>query len=298
MLAPTYVSENAPRGIRGLLIGFYQLFETMGAMIAFFIDYGSLLHIPGHASWIVPLAMQALPPILIFGSILLCPESPRWLASQDNWEETTKVLVKVRHLPSDHPYIQQELLELRTALEEERRSAGGNGFWALQKECWLIPGNRNRALLSIGLMVCQQWTGVDNKQTNAINYYAPTIFTSLGITGESNSLLATGVYGIVKMVSCGIFITFLADTLGRRWSLVWTAFAMWIFMFYLGFYVRFDAPATGAPISSAGLIGADWLWQISLERMDELFGVTDFSAIDNLELGKKEQAIESVHIES
>ena len=82
-------------------------------------------------------------------------------------------------------------------------------------------------------------------------YYAPTIFTSLGITGESNSLLATGVYGIVKMVSCGIFIPFLADTLGRRWSLVWTAFAMWIFMFYLGFYVRFEDPATGAPISSA-----------------------------------------------
>lgn len=37
MVAPTYVAENAPRGIRGLLIGFYQLFETMGAMVAFFI---------------------------------------------------------------------------------------------------------------------------------------------------------------------------------------------------------------------------------------------------------------------
>lgn len=45
MLAPVYVAENSPRAIRGLLIGFYQLFETMGAMIAFFIDYGSLLHI-------------------------------------------------------------------------------------------------------------------------------------------------------------------------------------------------------------------------------------------------------------
>lgn len=45
MLAPVYVSENSPRAIRGLLIGFYQLFETMGAMVAFFIDYGSLLHI-------------------------------------------------------------------------------------------------------------------------------------------------------------------------------------------------------------------------------------------------------------
>lgn len=45
MLAPVYVAENSPRAIRGLLIGFYQLFETMGAMIAFFIDYGALLHI-------------------------------------------------------------------------------------------------------------------------------------------------------------------------------------------------------------------------------------------------------------
>ena len=45
MVAPTYVSENSPRAIRGLLTGFYQLFETMGAMIAFFIDYGSLLNI-------------------------------------------------------------------------------------------------------------------------------------------------------------------------------------------------------------------------------------------------------------
>jgi hypothetical protein len=54
------------------------------------------------------------------------------------------------------------------------------------------------------------------------------------------------------MSSCAIFITFLADTLGRRWSLVWTGFFMWFCMFYLGFYVRFDPPKSGAPISGAG----------------------------------------------
>lgn len=32
--------------------------------------------------------------------------------------------------------------------------------------------------------------------------------------------------------------------------------------------------------------------------MDELFGVVDFSAIDNLELGKKEEALEVTHIEN
>lgn len=54
------------------------------------------------------------------------------------------------------------------------------------------------------------------------------------------------------MTSCAIFIVFLADTLGRRLSFVWTGYAMFFFMFYLGFYVRFDAPKAGAPVSSAG----------------------------------------------
>ncbi len=41
-------------------------------------------------------------------------------------------------------------------------------------------------------MFFQQWTGV-----NAILYYAPAIFQSLGLTGSTISLLATGVVGIV-----------------------------------------------------------------------------------------------------
>lgn len=41
-------------------------------------------------------------------------------------------------------------------------------------------------------MFFQQWTGV-----NAILYYAPFIFKDLGLTGNSVSLLATGVVGIV-----------------------------------------------------------------------------------------------------
>lgn len=173
MLAPTYVSENSPRAIRGLLVGFYQLFETMGAMIAFFIDYGSLLHLKGKASYIVPLAMQSLPPVLIFTCILFCPESPRWLASKDNWEKASTTLASVRQLPVEHPYVQQELLELRTQLEEERRSVHGEGFWATQKEAWLIRGNRNRVLMAIFLMFCQQWTGVSHLQNNNFPYISP-----------------------------------------------------------------------------------------------------------------------------
>lgn len=40
--------------------------------------------------------------------------------------------------------------------------------------------------------------------------------------------------------------------MGRRWSFVCSGLAMGIFMFYLGFYVRFDPPVAGEPISAAG----------------------------------------------
>jgi MFS family permease len=160
MLAPTYVAENAPRGIRGLLVGFYQLFETMGAMIAFFINYGSLLHSKGNGQWMVPLAMQSLPPVLLLVAIFFCPESPRWLARQDDWDKASKVLSTVRNLPTTHPYVQAELLEMQTQLDEERSQYADNSFWSIMKECWLIPGNRKRAIMSVALMTAQQWTGM------------------------------------------------------------------------------------------------------------------------------------------
>lgn len=249
MITPTYVSENAPRGIRGALTGLYQLFETGGAMLAFWINYGSLLHLSGNATWIVPIALQALPASLLAIGMIFCSESPRFLAKSDNWERATQVLCRVRNLPETHPYVQAELHEMQAQLEEERAVVRGSGWKDIMREMWLVPANRRRAFISIGMMVCQQMTG-----TNAVNYYAPTIFTDLGVTGNSNSLFATGIYGVTKVVGCALFLAFMADSLGRRKSLMISAGTMGFAMFYLGFYVRFDPPAKGAAVPPAGYV--------------------------------------------
>lgn len=249
MVVPLYISENAPRAIRGGLTGLYQLFIATGICLAFWVNYGSLQHISGQGVYIVPLAMQAFPAVLLCGTMALNKESPRFLAKQDRWEEATTVLARVRNLPPSHEYVVSELKDIADQLEHERMLIAGASVMDLLKEMFLIPGNRKRALISIGLMICQQMTG-----TNAINYYAPQIFSALGLSGNSVKLFATGIYGIVKMIACLAFLIFAADSLGRRRSLLWTSIAQGLAMFYIGLYMRFDPPAGNGSVPASGYV--------------------------------------------
>ncbi|KAH0438574.1 MFS quinate transporter [Colletotrichum camelliae] len=244
---PLYVSENAPRAIRGLLTGMYQLFIVTGGMIAFWINYGAEVNLTGKTQYVFPLAIQGLPSLLLLVCMLFCNESPRWLARKDRWEESKKILSVLRNLPETHPYLEQEFQEIVDQLQHERELIGEATFMNMQREMWTIKGNRNRALISIFLMICQQMTG-----TNAINTYAPTIFKGLGISGRSTPLLSTGVYGIVKVLACICFLLFMADSLGRRRSLLWTSIAQGLCMFYIGLYVRISPPIEGEPVPGAG----------------------------------------------
>ncbi|KAJ0269082.1 hypothetical protein COL940_012801 [Colletotrichum noveboracense] len=213
---PLYVSENAPRGIRGLLTGLYQLSIVTGLTLAFWINYGSLLHIKGHSQYIIPLSLQAFPAVILLVGMLLANESPRFLA-QRHPDKALAVLAKLRNLPADHPYIVQEMDGISRQLEEERALAVNASSFSLLREAFTVKSYRRRSLLCITLMMWSNLTG-----TNAMTYYSPRIFASVGLSGSASGLFATGVYGIVKMVSCAIFIVFVTDTLGRRKSLLWT----------------------------------------------------------------------------
>ncbi|KAM0431505.1 hypothetical protein ACHAPT_005483 [Fusarium lateritium] len=254
-LTPLYISECAPRAIRGALTAFYQLFNVFGIMISFWVNYGCLLHVPAPAVYIVPLALQAVPAILLILGMLACPESPRWCARKDDWEEAKNILVRLRGLPEESEFIREELQEMSSQLEAERQLVGDASTKTLFKEMVMIPGNRKRTFISIMLMICQQMTGV-----NAINYYAPQIFKNLGMVGTDTSLFATGVYGIVKFVACAIFIAFVADSLGRRRSLLWTSAAQGIVMYTIGVYGRVEPPVAGSPVTPFGYVAIAFIY--------------------------------------
>lgn len=109
----------------------------------------------------MPLALQGLPAVLLILGMLVSPESPRWLAKEDNWERATEVLSRLRGLPATDEYVQGEIQEMADQLEIERRLTGDSSALVLFKEMFMIAGNRKRAIISIMLMICQQLTGVN-----------------------------------------------------------------------------------------------------------------------------------------
>ena len=68
---------------------------------------------------------------------------------------------KDNSLPADSDYVRNEIQEMATQLEAERRLMGDATAKTLFKEMVTIPGNRKRTLISIMLMICQQMTGVN-----------------------------------------------------------------------------------------------------------------------------------------
>ena len=67
-----------------------------------------------------------------------------------------------------------------------------------------------RLFIGCAVMFFQQFIGC-----NAMIYYAPTIFGQLGMDGNTTSLLATGVYGIVNCLAT-LPALFFIDKFGRR----------------------------------------------------------------------------------
>ncbi|CEJ93286.1 Putative Quinate permease [[Torrubiella] hemipterigena] len=240
LIVPVYIAEVSPPSIRGRLIGIFEVASQGGGMLGFWINYTSDRTISKSlpAQWIMPLGLQLVPGALLCFGMLFCPESPRWLARQDRWEEAKKVLIDLRRLPGDSEYILDELSEIRQQVEE--RAANRMKFSDMFKRLFQ-RGVRNRISIGLLLMACQNLTGV-----NIITYYSPRIFETLGITGTTTKLFATGFYGIAKTLGMIVFSVWLVEKVGRRNGLIWGAFIGSLPMWYIGGYVMKADPTRNA----------------------------------------------------
>ena len=91
IVSPVYISEVAPAEIRGTLVSLYQLFITIGFLLAYLVNYLILKGTAMPDYWRPMLGAEAIPDILFLVLVFFIPESPRWLAvrgqRKDNSEE-------------------------------------------------------------------------------------------------------------------------------------------------------------------------------------------------------------------
>ena len=249
-MVPIYISELAPPAVRGRLVGIYELGWQIGGLVGFWINYGiSKTMAPSHSQWLIPFAVQLIPGGLLLIGSLWIKESPRWLFQKGDRERALANLCWIRNLPADDIYIVEEVAAIDAGIEYERIHVGA-GFWkpfvALKdrKVLW-------RFFLGGMLFLWQNGSGI-----NAINYYSPTVFKSIGIQGTNNGFLTTGIFGVVKTVITFVWLLILIDRLGRRKLLMVGAFGGSLCMWFIGAYIKLSDPAahtTNTGLSSGGI---------------------------------------------
>ncbi len=131
-------------------------------------------------------------------------------------------------------------------IEHERQTTAGKGLAAEFKELSL-KGNRNRLVIGVLIFTFMQMAG-----SNAINFYSPRIFKSIGLTGTNTGLYATGIYGIVRFIAVCIAMFFVVDRFGRTKMLMYGSALMSVCMWYIGAYVMTTNPASSKHISAGG----------------------------------------------
>ncbi|CAH0055853.1 unnamed protein product [Clonostachys solani] len=249
-VGPLYNAELSAPELRGFLVSFYQFCTILGIMLSFWIGYGSnniggISENQSDLAWRLPSIIQGIPAVLLAGGIWWLPFSPRWLVKKGRNEEALKTLSYLRKLPEDHDLVQVEYKEIQAeCLFEQRAFAKSFPNLAAKEEgsVWTrefaqyydivrTKDNFKRVATAWLVMFWQQWSGID-----AIIYYASNVFESLGLTGGTQALLATGVTGVVFFVST-LPAMAIIDKVGRKPMLYVGSVVMWISMVLAGIIV-------------------------------------------------------------
>ena len=208
-ICPMYIAEIAPSNIRGTLVSWNQFAIIFGQLVVYFVNF---LILGSHANpvidlvngvnqimnpeaaawttetgWRLMFVSEAVPAGLFALLVLLVPETPRYLAMCGKDERALNVLSRINGA-SQAKVI---LAEIKATTEEKTERLFTYG--------WMV------IFIGIMLSVFQQAVGI-----NAVLYFAPRIFETMGM---ANPMVQTVLMGVVN-----ILFTLLAVFTVEKWG--------------------------------------------------------------------------------
>ena len=207
VLSPAYISEVTPASMRGRLSSVQQIMIIAGLTGAFLGNY-FLAHIAGrstevlwlgYAAWRWMFWAQVIPASIFLVTLLLIPESPRFLVARGRQEEALSVLTRLFGAAS----AATRALEIKGSLAADHTPRLSDlidrttGRW--RKIVWV----------GIGLATFQQLVGI-----NVVFYYGAVLWQAVGFS-EADSLKINILSGTLSIAAC-LFAIFLIDRIGRK----------------------------------------------------------------------------------
>jgi len=226
-ISPMYISEVAPRSIRGTLVFLNQLALTLGILLSYLVDY-LFTKVPEGWRWMLGLAI--VPALALGLGMARMPDSPRWLIMRNRGAQARKVLHQIRGTQN----VDAELEDIHKSL-----ATAGSSRWS----DLLKPALRLPLMIGIGLAIFQQVTGI-----NTVIYYAPTILEFSGLKSAGASILATTGVGIINVLFT-IVGSWFVDRAGRRPLLLASLIGMAISLALLA--ISFQLPQLASSLGVA-----------------------------------------------
>ena len=242
-----YMSEIAPKAVRGAIVSGYQFCITIGLLLAACVTYATENR-TDTGSYRIPIAVQMLWSLILGGGLMLLPESPRYFVKRGRIDKAADTLARLRSQPRESEYVQQELAEIIANHEYELKLIPSGSWFSGWANCFkgsLFNPNSNlrRTILGTSLQMMQQWTGI-----NFIFYYGTQFFKGLGTI--SDPFLISLVTTLVNVCSTPLSF-WTVERFGRRPLLIYGAAGMTICEFIVAIVGTTNgyAPATSACIA-------------------------------------------------
>lgn len=194
-VVPLYLSEIAPKQLRGTLVSLYQWAITAGILFSYFINaaFAGAVY-----NWRWMLFAGIVPGLILFIGMCFMHDTPRWLISKKREEEARMVFKKIEpELDTE-----KEIKDIQKTIRLEEHTTNKK----FQFKKWMIMP----FVVGIGIMFAQICTGI-----NTIIYYAPTIFKNAGFESNITAIYATTGIGIINFLMT-IVALFFTDRLGRK----------------------------------------------------------------------------------
>ncbi|KAL1558473.1 sugar transporter ERD6-like 7 [Salvia divinorum] len=220
-VVPVFISEIAPKDLRGALTTLHQLMIVTGVSVSFVV--GTLV------TWRDLALVGIVPCAALLVGLSVIPESPRWLARQGKYREFEASLRRLRGKDAD---ISAEAAEIQDNIETLERLPKARLLDLFQRRYL------SSLMIGVGLMVFQQLGGI-----NGVSFYTSSIFEAAGFPSD----VGTVIYAVLQVIITAVAATFI-DKAGRKPLLVISGSGLFLGSLLIGssFYVKEHGLASDA----------------------------------------------------